>query len=362
VLVGKGAFAGGMNLAEADVLARLLADGGVVSASELLDAGVPMYLVRKHLKRTWSALVEGVYVVDGRVVDDDVKARMTAKVGGPGTVISGSLAARWLELPWIPVLPTVLGLIPAERRRRSRRFVVLRRTKALSTVRTFDREGMSVADVPWAVLDTAYEISRQRKAGDASKLRDVRGVVLGAIGAGRVAIDELTQVLGMSTIAHSGLARRALVDAQRGAVSPPEAECIDDLLTYGIPFVANVEVWVQGRFLGIVDIWLVGTGVGIEQDSKQEHQEAGRLDRTLLRSKGFDTSGAVLHHVTPTRYRSDPHRFLGRVFADVRRRQVLGLGDPPGIELRNPRGPVLQGDGAVPYALSPAEEQLPRTD
>jgi hypothetical protein len=349
-----------MNLSEADATARLLADGGVVCAPELLDAGVPMYLVRKHLKKAWTAPVDGIYVVDGREVDDDVKARIAVKLGGPGTIISGSLAARWLGLPWIPVLPTVLALIPADRRRRSRRFVVLRRTKALLTVRTVDHEGIAVADVPWAVIDTAHQVSRSRSASDARTLREVRGVVLGAIGADRTTVGELTQVLGMSAIAHSGLARRALLDAQRGAVSPPEAECLDDLLTYDIPFVTNVEVWINGQFLGSVDIWLLGTGVGIEQDSKQEHEAPDRLDRTLLRSKGFDNAGAVLHHVTPTRYRADPHFFLRQVFAEVQRRQGLGLGDPPGLELRNARGPVLRGEGPSPYSLSTHEQPLPR--
>jgi hypothetical protein len=350
-----------MTSTEAAAIAQLLADGGVVTASELVEAGVPMYLVSRLVRAGWQAPVDGIYVVDGREIDDEVRARVATKAGGQGTVISGSLAARWHQLPWIPELPTVLGLVPADRRRRSRRFVVLRRTKALPTIRTVPRFGLLVADVPWAVIDTTFEISRRRGPSDAQKLRDARGVVLGAIGANRASAEELAQVLGLSAIAHSGLVRRAIVDAVRGAVSPPEAECLDDLLSYGVEVVANVEVWVQGRFLGNVDAWLVGTGTGIEQDSEQEHSEPERLDRTLRRSKGFDAAGAVLHHVTPTRYRADPHGFLQQVFADVRRRRALGLGDQEGLELRNARGPVLRGEGPVPYAPPTADQQLPRS-
>jgi hypothetical protein len=348
-----------MRRTEAQALAHLLADGGVVSAAELVDAGVPMHLVSQLAKDSWEVPIPGFYVLDGREVDDEVRARIARKAGGAGTIISGSLAARWLKLPWVPVLPGVLGLIPADRRRRSRAFVVLRRTKALPTVRTVDREGITLADVPWAVIDTAYEVSRSKAVPQRWKLSQVRGVVLGAIGTGRVSIAELTQVLGVGAIAHSGLARRAIVDATRGAVSPPEAECLNDLLTYEITVLANVEVWVDGAFLGIVDAWLVGTGVGIEQDSKQEHEAPDQLDRTLLRSKRFDAAGAVLHHVTPTRYRSDPHAFLGQVFADVRRRQALGLADPPGLELKNPRGPLLEGEGPVPYRRAGHEAEFP---
>jgi hypothetical protein len=354
----------GVKLSDADEIARRLADGGVVAAHELLEAGLTIDLIRRHLTVTWKAPVSGIYVVDEREVDDLVKARITRKAGGSGTVISGSLAARWLDLPWIPELPTVLGLIPEDRRRRSRQFVVLRRTKALQAVTTFDHQGIAVADVPWAVIDTAREISRQHGPTDVSKLRDVRGVVLGAVAAKRTTTEELTQVLGLTAIAHSGLARRAILDAERGAASPPEAELVDDLLRFAIPFVVNVEVWVDGEFLGIVDVWLLGTGVGLEQDSKQEHEAPERLDRTLLRSKGFDRATAVLHHVTPTRYRADPHAFLGGVFEDVRRRQARGLGDPPGLELRNARGPVLLGESAdpPPYRLDGAVAlTLPRS-
>jgi hypothetical protein len=323
-----------------------------------------MDLIRRHLTVSWKAPVAGMYVVDGREVDDLVKARITRKLGGSGTVISGSLAARWHGLPWIPELPTVLGLIPEERRRRSRQFVVLRRTKALLAVEAFIHQGIAVAEVPWAVIDTTREISLQREPTGARKLRDARGVVLGAVAAKRTTTEELTQVLGLSAIAHSGLARRAILDAERGAVSPPEAELVDDLLRYGIQFVVNVEVWVNGVFLGIVDVWLLGTGVGLEQDSEQEHAAPERLDRTLVRSKGFDRANAVLHHVTPTRYRADPHAFLSGVFEDVRRRQALGLGDPPGLELRNARGPVLLGESAEPppYRLDGAVPlTLPRS-
>lgn len=126
----------------------------------------------------------------------------------------------------------------------------------------------------------------------------------------------------------------------------------DDLLTYGVPFLMNVEVWIKGVFCGMVDAWLLGTGVGLEQDSKQEHGDAERLDRTLVRSDGFRRAGALLQHVTPTRYRADPHAFLRGAFQEVRTRQAQGLADPEGLELRNPRGPVLQGDGPVPYRLS----------
>lgn len=344
-----------MELATARALANRLADGGIVAAATLLEAGMPPDVL-KRLRSEWEAPVPGHFVIDGRAIDDEVRARITRSVGGPGTIVSGWLAAKWLKLPWIPELPRVLGLIPADRRRRSRAFAVLRRVKAWPTIPTVDHNGISIADIAWAVIDTTRQISQRKDQSDTRKLRDARSVVLGAVGSGRVTAAELSEVLGLTAVAHSALARRAILDAERGAVSAPEAEMIDDLLTYQIAFVANVEVWINGVFCGIVDAWLLGTGVGLEQDSKQEHGDDERLDQTLVRSDRFRRNGALLDHVTPTRYRADPHAFLREAFEDVRARQAAGLGDPPGLELREARGPVLQGEGPVPYRLATAPE------
>lgn len=341
-----------MNRTDAEALALDLAVEGVVGASELLAAGLPQFLINKLLPG-WQVAVDGWYVIDGRPVDAVVMARIAERIGGPGTVVSGWLAAMLHDLPWIPALPVLLALIPEDRRRRPRKGLAFRRCKAFLKVGTFAHQGISFADEPWAVIDTARQISERQDRSDAMKLRDVRGVVLGAVGAKRVTPDQLSQVLGMTAVAHSALARRAILDAERGAVSPPEAELVDDLLGCGIPFVANVEVWVHGVFLGVVDVWLLGTGVGLEQDSKQEHGNPERLDKTLLRSSGFRRAGALLCHTTPTRYRESPQAFLASVFQDVRDRQAQGLGDPAGLELRNALGPVLCGtsDGAPPYSV-----------
>jgi hypothetical protein len=207
--------------------------------------------------------------------------------------------------------------------------------------------------VPWAVVDAAREVSERRDCSDVLKVREVRGIVLGAVHADRCTPDELLRVLALTGTQHSALARRACRDAERGAVSPPEAEMVDDALALGVPFYANVAVWVRGRFLGIADGWLVGTGVGWESDSKEEHGEGEKLDATFMRSERFRLAGAHLAHVTPSRYRTEGLPWWEReVFAEVRRRQAAGLGDPPGLQLRDPRGPLLfESTGSPPYPL-----------
>jgi hypothetical protein len=146
--------------------------------------------------------------------------------------------------------------------------------------------------------------------------------------------------------------RRALLDASRGAASPPEAELVDGLLPYGIPFYCNVEVWVDGVLVGIADAYLVGTGVGGELDSKEQHGEEDKLDETMVRDDGFKDVYIDMRHITPTRYRNNPEAYHRTLFRAAKRRLEAGLGDPPGLELR-PRGPLLRGPATslTPYVL-----------
>jgi hypothetical protein len=203
------------------------------------------------------------------------------------------------------------------------------------------------------VVDACRQISADQLAVAPLRLRDVRGVTLGAVADGRCTSDQLEHVLGLGNMWHTADVRRAIVDARRGAASPPEAELVDDLLAYGVPFYCNVEVLVDGRFIGVVDAYLIGTGVGGELDSVQEHADADRLDSTLLRHQGFADAGIELRHITPTRYRSNREAFHAALFSAARSRLDKGLGDPPGLELR-PRGPLLCGPvGSVtPYAVA----------
>jgi hypothetical protein len=332
--------------------ARLGADHhGVVRVEDLRLAGATHDQLR--LLRTESRNpAEGVLVVGDHEIDDLVNAEIGLALGGDDAVISGALPARWLGLPWIPDrLVRIVVLIPEERRRNPTDLVSIQRTKGLETMEVREYFGIPIAPTARIVVDTARQISQQRRVPEAQKLRDVRGVVLGAIGKKACTLEDVLVVLGQGSTAHSKLARRACVDAARGAVAPPEAEVTDDLLTFSVPFYCNVEVWIDGVFMGIVDVWLVGTGVGIEKDSRQEHELPPALDATLVRSKAFRVKGAELEHVTPARYRSNPAAFLEDVFSTVRRRQAEGKGDPPGLELRKPRGPMLQGSGACPYVV-----------
>lgn len=157
--------------------------------------------------------------------------------------------------------------------------------------------------------------------------------MLGAVAEGHTDPDTRTRLLDDGAVGGTAWARRAVGDAIRGACSPPEAELVDDLIGCGRPFYVNASLSVRGRFVGIADIYLVGTGVGGEMDSKEVHGDADLLDRTLVRHDTFTGAELSLVHVTPGRYRANPadfrERLGGEVRAALRRRAIpSGAGEP----------------------------------
>lgn len=342
-----------MRFDELDDLARRVPSHPVVSAADLTALGADPDAVQAALGR-WQVPARGIYVTTEAPVVGHLLARVAHKRGGPSSVVSGLVAARHLGLRWVPDLPGAVVLVEPERRRRSVPDAVLVwRTREHARLETTDWDGVPVAPVARVVVDAARQVVRhhRRRLGASASpevrrrvadlcLREVRGLVLGAVADGRCSADDVRLALGAGSVRDAATIRRACLDADRGAASPPEAELVDGLLDRGVPFWCNVELWRGGRLLAVVDVWLVGTGVGAEVDSEEAHGSPGDLDATLQRHRVLTSVGAELLHVTPTRYRGAPERFHDELLAAAAARVRKGLGDPPGVELR-PRGPLL---------------------
>ncbi len=163
--------------------------------------------------------------------------------------------------------------------------VLVRRTHDLADVVPWQWHGVRVADAARVVVDGTRECDT---------LRDVRGLVLGAVADGHTDPDALTRLLDNGAVGGTAWARRAVRDA-----------------------------------------------VGGEMDSKEVHGDADALDDTLVRHATFTGAGLSLVHVTPNRYRANPTAFHDRLLAAVADRQRRGLGEPDGLVV-TPRGPLLR--------------------
>lgn len=315
---------------------------GVVSARELRAAGVDMSVVPRLVRNgTWTRLWRGMYLAAAHPPGPLVRAHAAIKhadlrhvdaAAAPSAVVTGLSGARALGLRWVPQTERVQVLVGPEVHRRSIEDVLVRRAADVGGISTWCWGGVRVADAARLVVDGARECR---------SLRDVRGLVLGAVADGHVAPGELLALLDRGAVGGTAWCRRAAGDAERGAASPPEAELVDDLLGCGHPFYVNAEVRVGGRFLACPDVYLVGTGVGAEMDSKERHGDADALDATLLRHARAQAHGISLLHVTPARYRRDPAAFRARVLDEVADRARRGLREPAGLQVV-PRGPLLR--------------------
>jgi hypothetical protein len=314
---------------------------GVVSAGDLAAAGADMGAARLVRNGTWTRLWRGIYVTSAQAPGPLVLAHAAVKHAdlrhadarsAPRAVVTGLAGARALGLRWVPPTERVQVLVGRSVQRASNHHVLVRRAADLAAVQTWTWGGVPVADAARLVVDGARECRT---------LSDVRGLVLGAVADGHVGSDDVLALLDAGVVGGTAWARRAVRDAKRGAASPPEAELVDGLLGCGMPFYVNAEMRVGGRFVGFFDVYLAGTGVGGEMDSKERHGEPDALDDTLERHDRATRAGLSLVHTTPGRYRADPARFRARLFDAVAERHGRGLGEPAGLEVV-PRGPLLR--------------------
>lgn len=346
-----------MKLTDLFTLAAALADRGIVRAEQLRAAGADPDSVAQAVARHWQAPVLGIYVLHRDPLTDVELAHVGRRHGGPGSLVSGVLAARAYGMRWIPDVPGVVVLVSHDvRRQDSSGTVTVRRSLRLREITAVLWEGVLLAAKPRVVVDACRQVITHRTAewGQAREerrtafekrcLQEVRGIVLAAVADGHATPAGIRQVLAAGSRRHTRLIARACTDAERGVASPPEAECADDLFACNVPFACNVELWDGDELVAVLDVVLLGTGVGSEMDSKAHHGTEITLDGTLRRHGRVEAYGGKLLHVTPTRYRGNPHAHLRDLFAEVRRRQARGLGDPPGLRMVL-RGPVLCGPG-----------------
>lgn len=315
------------------IAALTRACGGLVTARELRAAGFDPRVAERQVRRgQWQRPARGVYVTHAHELSGLDLGRVARRVAGQRVVISGLVALRELELRWLPASDDVLALVAADLRTPGNGRVVLRRTEGLDALQTWRRGGVELAPVERAVVDAARETAT---------LRDVRGIVLGAVADNWTTVADLERVLATTQRNGSGLTRRAIEDARRGAASPPEAELVDELIGCGIPFYVNPELRLHGRLLGSPDIYLPGLGLGGEVDSQERHGSDDDVENTFDRHEHITAGGLELVHLSVRRIRQSVGEAAGHLLDRARTRSRLPDPEPTGLTIV-PRGPLLR--------------------
>ena len=316
------------------VQALAAAQDGMITTRELLAAGLDPRVAERQVRAgRWQRPARSVYVLHDQPLSGLQLGRAAAALAGERVVVSGLVALRELGLRWLPASGQVRALVDASVRTRSSGRVVLQRTTRLDQVPTWRRGGVELACVSRAVVD----------AGRAStSLREVRGIVLGAVADGWAGVDDLEAALTTTRRNGSGLTRRALLDARRGAASPPEAELVDALVGCGMPFYVNPDLLLHGRLIGSPDLWLPGLGLGGEVESRERHEADDRaVESTYDRHERITAHRIELVHLSVPRIRRDPAAAAAYLLARGRERLRLPQPEPPGLQVV-PRGPLLR--------------------
>lgn len=273
-------------------------------------------------------LAPSTYLLGAAPPNDEQLVRAALAHAGPDAVVTGLVACRLLGLPDVPPLQGVQVLVPAARRRVSRPYV--RVTPTTRPPVTWLVAGVRVAEPHRAVVDAAVRLR---------DVRALRGLVLGAVAAGRCRVDALRAELEARARNGTALTRRVLDEAAAGALSAPEAEVAavaQDAVRAGRlpPFLLNPALVLGGVLVGRPDGWFPGLGLGWEVDSRRHHGSQEDLDATLARHDRFARYGLQLLHVTPGRARALGSGYAQVLVEAVAARRRAAQPEPPGLVVR----------------------------
>jgi hypothetical protein len=302
----------------------------VISFTQVVDAGVdPGLPGREVAAGRWHPLCRGVYLASSEPPTDVQRAWCAQLAGGDDAVVTGVVACRILGIADVPDLP-LAAVVPADRQRTPGDDVACLRSARPPAF--FDGAGLRIAAPARAVVDAARMCAA---------LQDVRGLVMAALNGKHTTAADLRRELDAGPRRGSGLCRRALDDWDDGARSAPEAEAADWLrdevrARRCPPFLLNPTLYLDEVELGSPDVYVPGTGLGNEMDSRRHHGSTDDLDATLLRHKLFAAADLQLEHVTPARFRATAPAWA-RGFAALATSR-LGQ-EPPGLVVV-PAGPL----------------------
>lgn len=313
--------------------ALALAVSDVITSSQLRAAGLSTRIAERQVRAgRWQRPAREVYVPHARALTGLELGHVAAALVGTPVVVSGLVVLRELGLRWLPASDQVLALVDADVHTPSSRRVRLRRTAHLDALDTWRCDGLDMAPADRAVVDAARGLD---------SLRDVRGVVLGAVADNWANAAELRRILDGTQRNGSALCRRALLDADRGCASPPEAELVDGLVGCGRPFYVNPQIFLDGTLLGSPDVWLVGLGLGGEVESRERHGSDDDTETTYDRHERMTARGIELVHLSVRRIRRDVREAAGHLLTRADERSHLLRPEPPGL-LVVPNGPLLR--------------------
>jgi hypothetical protein len=304
---------------------------GVVSRAQAMACGMTPSMLQRRTRPggPWQRLLPTVYLTVTGVPTVDQMDMAALLYAGDNSVITGlaALRRRRLRPSAIPVGrgPQILPvdvLIPAQRRRASRDYVVLRRTTRLpETVAVTGRIRFAIA--ARAVTDAALTMRSETA---------VRALVAGAVQQRLCTVAQLTYELGTVPRQGSRWLRVVLAEVADGVRSVPEGELRHLVIRAGLPRpLCNVRLYLGRQLLAVPDAYWPEAGLVAEVDSHEWHLSPADWEQTMARHARLVAAGLLVQHFSPHQIRTEPAAVVAAV------RGALAAGRPvPGIRAVRP--------------------------
>lgn len=279
---------------------------GVLSRSQLLDAGVTSEALRWRIGRDWRLVLPGVYALQTGPPSREQRLVAAQLLGGPGSWLGGSTAAALYGLRSCSLALPIRVLVPRPQRSRRIAWVDVRATSLLGEA-VVERGPLRVGCLPRAVVDATAENAEERGA---------RAIMIEAVQRRMVRLDDLEHWVDARGRRGSVRLRRLLAEAASGAWSVPESDLLALIRTSPSlpePMANPLLTGPAGERLTCPDVWFDDVGMAVLVQSRRFHADGLDWDATVTAGSDLSTARVVVVGVTPEALTRDPLGQLRRV-------------------------------------------------
>ena len=291
---------------------------GVVHRHQLYEHGVTRAALRAALGRRWQVPLPGVVATFTGTMTDQQRLRAATLYAGRPAQLTGVEACRLHGLTSLPPPGVTRFVVPTHRRARAAGWVrVSPTTRADGASRAL--AGITVVSLARAVVDAAPDL-RGRE--------ETTALVLESVQRRLTRIRALRHELERAPVPGSRWMRAAVVAAESGAWSAPEADLLALLATSSVlpPVVPNPVLRARsGERLPCPDAWIPDAGVAVQVHSRRYHSRDTDFDDTLDVDATLTAHGAAVIAVTPRRIRDEGPVVLARIERAFLERQRRGV-------------------------------------
>jgi hypothetical protein len=283
---------------------------GVITRAEAALCGLTSRMLDRRIgpDGPWRRVLPGVYLTQTGDPSRDQQLMAALCYAGDGAIITGLAALARYGIR-TPDTGQVDVLVPHTRRRVSREYVVVHRTREVPRLRGADGPIRYVAPAR-AVADAAAGLRR---------ISDVRAIAAGAVQQDLCTVAELAREVGRRHLRETGLLREVLAEVADGIRSPAEGDFRGLVLRGGLPPpLFNARLYLGRQLLAVPDAWWPQAGVAGEVDSREWHLSPDDWEQTMLRHARMTAAGVLVLHFSPRQVRTAPGEVVAAIAAALR--------------------------------------------